>query len=86
MFEVILSPDASAFYAAADRILASKLHRCFARLEANPRDAGNIKRLTGHWAGYSRYRVGDWRVIFRIDDRAKKVYIVVIANRREAYD
>ena len=63
MFEVILSPSASAFYAAADRPLALKLARCFRRLEEEPRRGNNIKRLRGEWNGYLRYRVGDWRVI-----------------------
>ena len=62
MFDVVLSPDAAEFYVAADRPLAVKLARCFQRLEANPRQGNNIKRLTGEWAGYLRYRVGDWRV------------------------
>jgi mRNA interferase RelE/StbE len=62
MFEVVLSPSASAFYAAADRPLALKLARCFRRLEAEPRRGSNVKRLKGEWSGYLRYRVGDWRV------------------------
>ena len=37
MFEVILSPEAQAFFAAADRPLARKLARCFAQLEHDPR-------------------------------------------------
>ncbi|GEM_PF-6649026 len=32
MFEVILSPEAQAFYAGVDRPLARKLARCFAQL------------------------------------------------------
>ncbi|MBI2808528.1 MAG: type II toxin-antitoxin system RelE/ParE family toxin [Planctomycetes bacterium] len=84
MFEVILSPDAAEFYAAADKGLARKLARCFRNLETDPRQGNNAKRLTGEWAGYRRYRVGDWRVIYRIDD--DRVFVAVIAHRREAYD
>jgi mRNA interferase RelE/StbE len=86
MYEVILSPAASTFYAAADRPLASKLRRCFQRLEISPRNAGNIKRLTGHWSGYWRYRIGDWRVIYRIEDSTERISVVVIAHRREVYE
>jgi len=67
MFEVILSPEAHAFYATAQRPLAGKLARCFAQLEIEPHRHNNIKRLSGGFAGKLRYRVGDWRVIFRID-------------------
>jgi mRNA interferase RelE/StbE len=85
MFEVVLSPSAAAFFAAADRPLALKLARCFRRLEADPRRNNNIKHLKGEWAGYLRYRVGDWRVIYRIDDDTR-VSVVVIAHRRDVYE
>ena len=86
MFDVILSPDAAEFYAAADKPLARKLARCFRNLETDPRQGNNVKRLAGDWAGYFRYRVGEWRVIYRIDDDRARVYVAVIAHRREAYD
>ena len=86
MFEVILSPEAQAFYAAADRPLARKLVRCFQQLERDPRRHNNIKRLTGALAGQFRYRVGDWRVIYRVDDRAQEVHVLVIAHRSEVYE
>ena len=86
MFEVVLSPEARRFYENADRPLARRLARCFARLEDDPRGAANVKRLTGDFAGYLRYRVGDWRVVYRIDDAASKVMVVLIAHRREVYE
>jgi mRNA interferase RelE/StbE len=86
MFEVVLSPAASAFYAAADRPLALKLARCFRQLETDPRRGNNVKRLKDAWSGYLRYRVGDWRVIYRVDDEANRVSVVVIAHRREVYE
>ena len=86
MFEVVLSPSAAEFYAAADGPLALKLARCFRRLESEPRRGNNVKRLKGEWSGYLRYRVGDWRVIFRVDDVASRVNVILIAHRREVYE
>lgn len=86
MFEVILSPEARAFYAQADRPLARKLARCFAQLEREPRRHNNIKRLSGAFAGRVRYRIGDWRVVYRIDDRSRQVHVLVIAHRGEIYE
>jgi mRNA interferase RelE/StbE len=85
MFEVILSPEAKAFFASADKPLDRKLSRCFSELEREPRRHNNIKRLTGKYLGLSRYRVGDWRVIYRIDSDANRVLVLSVANRREAY-
>lgn len=86
MYEVLLSPEAEEFYRSADRPLARKLARCFAQLEREPRRNNNIKRLTGPWSGCYRYRVGDWRVLYRIVDESHRVQILIIAHRREVYD
>ncbi|MGB7160936.1 MAG: type II toxin-antitoxin system RelE/ParE family toxin [Tepidisphaeraceae bacterium] len=86
MFEVILSPETQAFFAGADAPLARKLARCFAQLEHDPRRHNNVKRLSGALAGRLRYRVGDWRVIYRIDDRARQVHVLLIAHRSEVYE
>ena len=86
MFDVVLSPEAKAFYRVADLPLAKKLARCFAQLEREPRRHNNVKRLTGEFAGHLRYRVGDWRVIYRIDDDRARVLVLTIAHRREVYE
>ena len=86
MFEVVLAPEAAAFFAAADRPLALKLARCFQRLETAPRSGNNVKPLKGDHAGYLRYRVGDWRAVYRIDGAANRVVVVVFAHRRDAYE
>ena len=86
MFEVILSPEAQAFFAVADKPLARKLARCFNQLEQEPRRHNSIKRLSGKLKGRSRYRVGDWRVIYRIDEPSNRVLVLTIANRREVYE
>ncbi len=53
-------------------------------LGENPRPAG-CKKLKGYrdlW----RIRVGDWRILYLIDDGAKLVSVTRIAHRREVYD
>ena len=49
-----------------------------------PRPAG-CKKLKGYndmW----RIRIGDWRVVYLIDETVKLVSIVRIAHRREVYE
>lgn len=86
MFEVLLSPEAEAFFRAADQPLAKRLARCFAQLEREPRRHNNIRRLSGELQGYTRYRVGDWRVIYRINEAAQTVLVLSIAHRRDVYE
>jgi mRNA interferase RelE/StbE len=45
----------------------------------------NIKRLKGPLAGHYRYRAGDWRIIYQIDEQARTVTVMLIAHRSEAY-
>ena len=51
-------------------------------LEEDPRPRGTTK-LEGS-DGY-RVRIGDYRVVYLIDDRQKAVDVVRIAHRREVY-
>ncbi len=86
MYSVRLLPQARRFYENADRPLAKKLARCFQQLEQDPRNHSNITRLRGPFAGYYRFRVGDHRVIYRIDQRGRIVIVAIIAHRSEAYE
>ena len=51
-------------------------------LSDNPRPHG-VKKLHGR-EGY-RIRVGDYRILYVIDDNEKKVEIVSVAHRKEVY-
>lgn len=51
-------------------------------LAGNPRPAG-VKKLQGQ--DRYRIRVGDYRVIYQIQDEVLLVLVVEIAHRREAY-
>jgi mRNA interferase RelE/StbE len=65
----------------------SVLSRVIRKLESlaqNPRPAG-CKKLKGYkdlW----RIRIGDWRVVYIVDDPTKLVSVTRIAHRREVYD
>jgi len=45
----------------------------------------DIRRLKGEWKGFLRLRVGDIRIIFRIDFKSKTIYIYHIHYREGAY-
>jgi len=85
MYEVLLHPDAQKVYAKADRALAKKIARCLEQLETNPYSHPNIKGLKGNYAGYYRYRIGNYRVIYSVDDNVVQVFVVAIAHRSQSY-
>ncbi|MDB9442911.1 type II toxin-antitoxin system RelE/ParE family toxin [Sphaerospermopsis kisseleviana CS-549] len=85
-YTVVISIDAVEFFESASGTLQKKLDRCFDRLKINPGNHPNIKSLKGELSGYYRYRVGDYRVIYEINDDLKLVTIIFIAHRSKVYE
>jgi mRNA interferase RelE/StbE len=85
MYHVELGREARRFFERANASLQRRLDRCFDLLKADPR-AGNAKPLAGKLTGHYRYRVGDYRVVYRIDERQRLVFILKIAHRSKAYE
>jgi len=86
MYEVLLHPDAQKVYVNANKALAKKIVRCLQQLEQTPRSHPNIKALKGNFSGYYRYRIGNYRVIYSVDDQLVQVLVIAIAHRSEAYE
>ena len=62
--------------------------RLFARadiLTNNPRP-GASRELTGKLRGYRRLRLGDYRVVYSIDEAVKEVTVWAIGHRRDVYE
>jgi mRNA interferase RelE/StbE len=65
---------------------ANRVRRIWSRIEAlatEPRPAGSRKLQGGqhHW----RIRVGDYRVVYTVDDRARVVDVVAVRHRKDVY-
>jgi mRNA interferase RelE/StbE len=63
----------------AKRAVAASLEA----LAVEPRPRNHIK-LSGSSDSY-RIRVGDYRVVYQIDDASRKVLVTVVGHRREVY-
>ncbi len=60
----------------------SKLRDAVRGLAKNPRPLG-CRKLSGD-EGF-RIRIGDYRIVYRVDDKLKKVFVYRIRHRREVY-
>jgi mRNA interferase RelE/StbE len=69
---------------ALDDTLFTRIDRKILALAGNPRPAG-CKKLKGYKDQW-RVRVGDWRVLYIIDDATKCVSVTRVAHRREVYE
>ncbi len=63
-----------------ERIL-TKLLWLARNVETIPHDA-----LTGQWAGFYRIRIGDYRVIYRLEHDEHLIIVDALGHRREIYD
>ena len=86
MYKLVLSREAERFYQRCDKPAAGKLARCFTALEKDPRNGNNIKPLKGKITGAHRYRVGDLRVVYTINESARTVFVITIAHRGDVYE
>jgi len=67
-----------------DRQTLTRVAKAIDGLAQNPRPTGCLKVKTAE--GLWRIRVGDWRVIYAIDDGKRIVDIVYIRHRSKAYE
>ena len=80
MYQIILKKKAKKFI---DRLPANERRRIVAEIERLP-NGEDIKKLKGH-DGLLRLRVGDYRVIYTIDNGKLIIYVIDIDNRGDVY-
>jgi mRNA interferase RelE/StbE len=81
-YHVLLLPKAERDLADLDTRLLKRFSEVLRRLGKEARPVGNLK-LTNE-EGY-RIRVGDYRLLYRVDDVARKIFIYRIRHRRDVY-
>ena len=51
----------------------------------NPFFGVNIKKLKGKYKDIYRFKIGDYRLFYKVDEPGKIVFIINIENRQDAY-
>lgn len=83
-YSLEIKPSAGKELDALDNALFARIDRKIMSLADNPRPAG-CKKLRGYKDQW-RIRVGDYRVVYLLDDAKALVTIVRVAHRKEVYD
>lgn len=81
-YQIHLRPRARKEFLGLPPDIARKLHEAIQSLQMDPRPRQSSKLSGGQ--GY-RLRVGNYRVLYDIDDPLKVVTVYRIKHRREAY-
>ncbi len=83
-YQLEITCDAVKTLAKLDKPVRRRLQAAIEKLHEDPRPAG-VVALTGQ-PGYLRLRVGDYRIIYRVEDDRLLVVVVTLGHRREVYE
>ena len=78
-----LKDSARRFFERLDRNLQSRIVAKIRALQNNPRPPGSIKLAGG--SGLHRIRVGNYRIVYSVNDPLLNIEVTIIAHRREVY-
>jgi mRNA interferase RelE/StbE len=83
-YNVILTQPAFKVYGKLTYKIKAGLDRCIIYLEDSPRRGPNIEKIKGKTDCY-RYKVGGWRILYRVDEDTKEVRIYGLRPRGDVY-
>ena len=85
MYELRVTDEARSDFESLPLRMQARVQDVFNRLVRWP-DVSGAKPLRGNLKGTSRIRTGDWRVLFNVDEKAERVTVFRIDNRRDVYE
>lgn len=70
-----------------DKKLYDKIvNNVYPQLKSNPFYGTNIKKLKGEFEDYYRYRIGNYRLFYLIEDEKVLVIVTDFKHRQNSYD
>jgi mRNA interferase RelE/StbE len=82
MFNVLLHPLAAKFLGKTDSEISNQIKKKLRELREFPEQRGKHLRYTQFWS----IRIGDYRAIYEIRNKEKKVIVLFIGHRGDVYD
>lgn len=84
MYELRISKKAGKYIQSLDKPTRERIFRALIELSENPFIGPNVKRLRGYLNTY-RKRIGDYRVIYEIDEGRLLVLVLKVGSRGDIY-
>ena len=81
-YQVAFTPRALKELDALEHVIRGRILKGLARLAADPDKSPNVKALAG--GGY-RLQVGDFRVLYIVENARLVVVVIGVRDRKEAY-
>ncbi|MCK5195971.1 MAG: type II toxin-antitoxin system RelE/ParE family toxin [Desulfobulbaceae bacterium] len=83
MYKITFSKKADKSLRRMPRNVALNIVKKIKQLANNPNGMRNVKKITNH-PGY-RLRVGDWRIVYTVNDNELLIHIINVKTRGEVY-
>jgi len=83
-YRILYKPSAAAAFDKLPRDIQTRLKPRIQALVENPRPHG-VQKLQGQSPPLYRIRVGDYRVVYEIENDRLIILVVVVGNRRDIY-
>ena len=80
-FEVLLHPKSARSLSKLDNVIRKRIESKLRELESHPERG---KRL--RYSDFRVLRIGDYRVIYEIDEEKNRVVVLFIGHRENVYD
>ena len=84
-YSVKLSPHAVRDYKKLPPSSKPSIQAALDTLQHHPLSGPHIKRLKGRLRDYTRYRVGDYRIVYTVASKERIVYVDYIQHRKDVY-
>ena len=84
-YKVLLSPHAAKAHQKFDPSIKPQIQSGIDALGRNPIHGSKIKRLKGRLSEYYRYRVGDYRIVYTVNQKNRLVFVDYIQHRKDVY-
>jgi mRNA interferase RelE/StbE len=82
-YKIVVQPRARRAFLALDKPVRKRVSAAIDALATDPRPQG-AKALTG-MTGVLRVRVGDYRIVYEVQDDQLVVLVIDVGHRREIY-
>ena len=82
-YRVLYTEEAARRIGKLDKTVKDRVGKAISRLSENP-ELG--KRLTGLLSDRWSYRVGDWRILYKIRKKELVILVLTVGHRRDVYE
>ena len=84
-YKVLLSPHAIREYKKLNPAIQPQIQEGIDSLSKNPIQGAKIKRLKGRLREYYRYRSGDYRIVYTVNQKEHVIFVDYIQHRKDVY-